>query len=101
MSYDHWNPPPGYRKLHGDLLYLQITTLEDKKYHATASTKGFFINQYALSLTCAISEHYSRQICTEIKLASLFIDAIHMCLNGLMNLEAFVIFTISLQTDLV
>lgn len=50
LSYDHWNPPPSYRKLHGDLLYLQITTLEDKKYHATACTKGFFINQYVLYL---------------------------------------------------
>ena len=45
LSYNHWNPPPSYRKLHGDLLYPQITTLEDKKYHATASTKGFYINQ--------------------------------------------------------
>lgn len=44
LSYDHWNPPPSYRKLHGDLLYLQITTLEDRKFHATACTKGFFIN---------------------------------------------------------
>jgi len=40
-----WNPPPGYRKLHGDLLYLQVITAEDKHYHITASTRGFFVNQ--------------------------------------------------------
>ena len=39
-----WNPPPGYRKLHGDLLYLQVITAEDKHYHVTASTRGFFVN---------------------------------------------------------
>merc|ERR1719188_2243490 len=39
-----WNPPPGYRKLHGDLLYLQVVTMEDKHYHITASTRGFFVN---------------------------------------------------------
>jgi len=40
-----WNPPPGYRKLHGDLLYLQVITVEEKHYHITASTRGFFVNQ--------------------------------------------------------
>ena len=24
MTPSGWNPPPGYRKLHGDLLYLQV-----------------------------------------------------------------------------
>ncbi|XP_015523906.1 clustered mitochondria protein homolog isoform X1 [Neodiprion virginianus] len=40
-----WNPPPGYRKLHGDLMYLHIVTLEDKQYHLTACARGFFVNQ--------------------------------------------------------
>lgn len=40
-----WNPPPGPRKLHGDLMYLYVVTLEDKRYHITASTKGFYINE--------------------------------------------------------
>lgn len=39
-----WNPPPGHRKLHGDLLYLQVITAEEKHYHITASTRGFFVN---------------------------------------------------------
>lgn len=29
----------------GDLLYLYVETLEDKKYHITSSTRGFYINQ--------------------------------------------------------
>ncbi|CAG0915474.1 unnamed protein product [Notodromas monacha] len=40
-----WNPPPGPRKLHGDLLYVFVVTLEDKRFHITASTRGFFVNQ--------------------------------------------------------
>lgn len=40
-----WNPPPGYRKLHGDLIYLYAVTLEDKRLHITACTRGFYINQ--------------------------------------------------------
>ena len=40
-----WNPPPGHRKLHGDLIYLYAVTLEDKRLHITACTRGFYINQ--------------------------------------------------------
>lgn len=40
-----WNPPPGYRKLHGDLMYLYVVTLEDKHYHISACARGFYINQ--------------------------------------------------------
>ncbi|XP_022252405.1 clustered mitochondria protein homolog [Limulus polyphemus] len=40
-----WNPPPGIRKLHGDLLYLYVVTLEEKRVYITASTRGFYVNQ--------------------------------------------------------
>ncbi|XP_055372478.1 clustered mitochondria protein homolog [Condylostylus longicornis] len=40
-----WNPPPGPRKLHGDLMYLYVVTMEDKRFHISACPKGFFINQ--------------------------------------------------------
>ncbi|KAK5639875.1 hypothetical protein RI129_010686 [Pyrocoelia pectoralis] len=40
-----WNPPPGYRKIHGDLMYLYVVTLEDKHYHISACSRGFYINQ--------------------------------------------------------
>ncbi|XP_018325241.1 clustered mitochondria protein homolog isoform X2 [Agrilus planipennis] len=40
-----WNPPPGYRKIHGDLMYLYVITLEDKHFHISACPRGFYINQ--------------------------------------------------------
>lgn len=40
-----WNPPPGPRKLHGDLMYLYVVTMEDKRFHITACPRGFYINQ--------------------------------------------------------
>uniref|UniRef100_H2Y5E8 Clu domain-containing protein n=1 Tax=Ciona savignyi TaxID=51511 RepID=H2Y5E8_CIOSA len=40
-----WNPPPGNRKLHGDLLYLYAVTAEQKRFHITASSRGFYVNQ--------------------------------------------------------
>jgi protein TIF31 len=40
-----WNPPPGYRKIHGDLMYLYVVTLEDKHYYISACSRGFYINQ--------------------------------------------------------
>nr|XP_006816525.1 PREDICTED: LOW QUALITY PROTEIN: clustered mitochondria protein homolog [Saccoglossus kowalevskii] len=45
-----WNPPPGNRKLHGDLMYLHTITLENNSYHITASTKGFYINRSTLEV---------------------------------------------------
>ena len=39
-----WNPPPGSRKLKGDLMYLYVVTLEEKRIHITASTRGFYVN---------------------------------------------------------
>lgn len=40
-----WNPPPGPRKLHGDLMYLYVVTMEDKRFHISACPRGFYINQ--------------------------------------------------------
>ncbi|CAF3833852.1 unnamed protein product [Rotaria magnacalcarata] len=45
LSYSEWNPPNGSRKLHGDLVYLKVTTYEDKSLHITACTKGFYVSQ--------------------------------------------------------
>lgn len=44
-----WNPPPQNRKLHGDLMYLYVITLEDKHFHITASTRGFYVNKSDLT----------------------------------------------------
>ncbi|KAK3589135.1 hypothetical protein CHS0354_017102 [Potamilus streckersoni] len=45
LTYSGWNPPPGNRRMHGDLLYLYVMTLEEKKYHITATTRGFYVSQ--------------------------------------------------------
>lgn len=39
-----WNPPPGSRKLKGDLMYLYVVTLEEKRIHITSSNRGFYLN---------------------------------------------------------
>eukprot|EP00245_Coleochaete_scutata_P017072 TRINITY_DN81_c0_g1_i1.p1 TRINITY_DN81_c0_g1~~TRINITY_DN81_c0_g1_i1.p1 ORF type:complete len:1555 (-),score=405.34 TRINITY_DN81_c0_g1_i1:386-4762(-) len=44
ISYSSFNPVPGYRRLVGDLLYLDVHTMEDGKYCVTANTRGFYIN---------------------------------------------------------
>lgn len=45
LTFSGWNPPNGKRKMKGDLLYLHVITNEDKRFHITASIKGFFVNQ--------------------------------------------------------
>ncbi|XP_068633000.1 clustered mitochondria protein homolog isoform X2 [Battus philenor] len=40
-----WNPPPGPRKMCGDLLYLHVVSLEDRHFHITACPRGFYLNQ--------------------------------------------------------
>ena len=45
LTFSGWNPPPGKRKMKGDLMYLHVITCEDKRFHITASVKGFFVNQ--------------------------------------------------------
>eukprot|EP01132_Coremiostelium_polycephalum_P009177 gene9177-11250_t len=45
LNYSGWSPVPGYRKLCGDLFYLDITLLEGTQICVTASIDGFFVNQ--------------------------------------------------------
>ncbi|TRY92541.1 hypothetical protein DNTS_024548 [Danionella cerebrum] len=45
LTMSSWNPPPGNRKMHGDLMYLYIVTAEDRHVSITASTRGFYLNQ--------------------------------------------------------
>jgi protein TIF31 len=40
-----WNPPPPYRRTHGDLLYISFTSLEGDLYHITGHIKGFFMSR--------------------------------------------------------
>lgn len=45
LTQSGWNPPPGARRLRGDLMYLYVVTLEEKRLHITACTRGFYVNQ--------------------------------------------------------
>ncbi|KAI7795880.1 clustered mitochondria protein homolog [Triplophysa rosa] len=45
LTMSSWNPPPGNRKMHGDLMYLSVVTMEDRHFSVTASTRGFYVNQ--------------------------------------------------------
>ncbi|XP_047337970.1 clustered mitochondria protein-like isoform X2 [Impatiens glandulifera] len=38
------NPPPSYRRLVGDLIYLDVVTLEGNTYCITGTTKMFYVN---------------------------------------------------------
>ncbi|XP_067278947.1 clustered mitochondria protein homolog isoform X2 [Pseudorasbora parva] len=45
LTMSSWNPPPGNRKMHGDLMYLNVVTMEDRHFSITASARGFYVNQ--------------------------------------------------------
>ncbi|KAJ8565661.1 hypothetical protein K7X08_008237 [Anisodus acutangulus] len=44
IVFSSFNPPPSYRRLSGDLLYLDVVTLEGNKYCITGTTKTFYAN---------------------------------------------------------
>ncbi|VDM07069.1 unnamed protein product [Wuchereria bancrofti] len=44
LAISPFNPPPGHRKLKGDILYLTVDTREGRRYHITCCTKGFYVN---------------------------------------------------------
>ncbi|XVE76684.1 hypothetical protein DITRI_Ditri13aG0001300 [Diplodiscus trichospermus] len=44
IVFSSFNPPPSYRRLVGDLIYLDIVTLEGNKYCVTGTTKTFYVN---------------------------------------------------------
>lgn len=44
IVFSSFNPPPSYRRLSGDLIYLDVTTLEGNKYCVTGTTKSFYVN---------------------------------------------------------
>ncbi|KAG4947736.1 hypothetical protein JHK87_043743 [Glycine soja] len=44
IVFSSFNPPPSYRRLVGDLIYLDVVTLEGNKFCITGSTKMFYVN---------------------------------------------------------
>ncbi|KAI9979861.1 hypothetical protein PInf_027585 [Phytophthora infestans] len=46
IVFSGYNPPPGPRKLAGDLLYLEVVAAGDNsRYHITSHVNGFFVNR--------------------------------------------------------
>ncbi|XP_061905139.1 clustered mitochondria protein homolog isoform X3 [Entelurus aequoreus] len=45
LTSSSWNPPPGNRRMHGDLMYLHAVTMEGREVNITSSTRGFYPNQ--------------------------------------------------------
>ncbi|KAL0397533.1 UNVERIFIED_CONTAM: Clustered mitochondria protein [Sesamum calycinum] len=44
VVFSSFNPPPSHRRLCGDLIYLDVVTLEGNKYCITGTTKAFYVN---------------------------------------------------------
>ncbi|XP_011087269.1 clustered mitochondria protein [Sesamum indicum] len=44
IVFSSFNPPPSHRRLCGDLIYLDVVTLEGNKYCITGTTKAFYVN---------------------------------------------------------
>ncbi|KAM1139461.1 hypothetical protein ACFX13_040353 [Malus domestica] len=44
IVFSSFNPPPSYRRLVGDLIYLDIVTLEGNKHCITGTTRMFYVN---------------------------------------------------------
>ncbi|CAN1827682.1 Clustered mitochondria protein [Linum perenne] len=47
IVFSSFNPPPNYRRLVGDLIYLDVVTLEGNKFCITGSTRTFYVNSSA------------------------------------------------------
>ncbi|GFP98186.1 clustered mitochondria protein [Phtheirospermum japonicum] len=47
IVFSSFNPPPSHRRLSGDLIYLDVVTLEGNKYCITGTTKAFYVNSSA------------------------------------------------------
>ncbi|KAJ4971494.1 hypothetical protein NE237_004593 [Protea cynaroides] len=44
IIFSSFNPPPSYRRLLGDLIYLDVVTLEGQKICITGTTRTFYVN---------------------------------------------------------
>uniref|UniRef100_A0A673MDC3 Si:ch211-166a6.5 n=1 Tax=Sinocyclocheilus rhinocerous TaxID=307959 RepID=A0A673MDC3_9TELE len=50
LSLSCWNPPPGFRKLQGDFMYISVHTLEGKHCDITSCPRGFYVNRSTLEV---------------------------------------------------
>ncbi|CAM9406141.1 unnamed protein product, partial [Choristocarpus tenellus] len=45
VAISSWNPPPPQRSMVGDLLYLEVFTLDKALIHVTCTPEGFYVNR--------------------------------------------------------
>uniref|UniRef100_A0A1J3FQ72 Clustered mitochondria protein homolog n=1 Tax=Noccaea caerulescens TaxID=107243 RepID=A0A1J3FQ72_NOCCA len=50
IVFSSFNPPPSHRRLVGDLIYLDVVTLEGNKYCITGTTKAFYVNSSSVNV---------------------------------------------------
>ena len=73
IQYSAYNPVPGYRRILGDLLYLEVLTLEDNLLHITCAVDGFYINQSTnikFNALPALQSYKSHNLCQLLKKSS-------------------------------
>jgi protein TIF31 len=64
ISLSGWNPPPPYRKLQGDLVYIEVVS-DDALFQVTGTASGFYVNKStkgAFDPTPADSAHFSHEL---------------------------------------
>ncbi|ODQ63650.1 hypothetical protein NADFUDRAFT_84276 [Nadsonia fulvescens var. elongata DSM 6958] len=44
ISLSHWNPAPANLRIKGDILYLQVTTLENDVFHIVSHVSGYYVS---------------------------------------------------------
>ena len=49
VSLSGWNPPPGCRRVQGDLFYVEVVTAAEGAFHVTATFGGFFVSKMTRS----------------------------------------------------
>jgi protein TIF31 len=52
IMFSSLNPPPSYRRLVGDLIYLDVKTLEGNTYCVSGTTRTFYVNLSADNVLC-------------------------------------------------
>ncbi|XP_020090308.1 clustered mitochondria protein [Ananas comosus] len=68
IVFSSFNPPPSYRKLLGDLIYIDVVTLEGNKYCITGTTKSFYVNSSTGSILDPRPSKPAYEACTLIGL---------------------------------
>lgn len=65
VMFSSWNPPPANRAMQGDLMYLEVHTLDDGVLHITSTPAGFYVNNTShnsFDARPATNSHFSHEL---------------------------------------